>query len=193
MAIAIVVRDVLHLGFDYWDSVVRVGPAALVVCVLVYAARDRLGAVGIRGAPLPSWRFWRNVTLALAVIFALLIGGTVIVFLAIDKPLQIVLPDAVWIWSATVDAPLVEETIYRWVLVTALVAIAPPWFAVFASGAVFAYLHFVYGNPGPDNFIGGYFFAWMYLKSGSIVVPIVFHAVANGALIVLYTAAYYLL
>jgi membrane protease YdiL (CAAX protease family) len=194
VALCIVARDLLRFDrFEYWDSVVRVAPAALAACVFVYLARDRLEAVGIRGRPLPSWRYWRYVTLALALIFALLIAGTVVVFLAIDKPLVVMLPDASWVWSATVDAPLVEETIYRWVFVTGLVAVAPRWLAVVASGALFAYLHFLYGNAGPDNFVGGYFFAWMYLKSGSIVVPIVFHAAGNGALIVLHVAAYYLM
>lgn len=83
-----------------------------------------------------------------------------------------------------------EETIYRWLLVTAVAALGWRWCAVVASGAVFAYLHFVYGNAGPDNFIGGYLFAWMYLRSGSILVPLAFHALANGSLILLNLVGY---
>ncbi len=53
--------------------------------------------------------------------------------------------------------------------------------AIVIDGAVFALLHFVYGNASPDNFVGGYVLAWAYLRSGTIVVPLVLHAAGNLA------------
>ena len=60
-----------------------------------------------------------------------------------------------------------------------MVRLIGPWGTIFLSGCAFGALHFLYGNPAPDNFIAGYFLAWAYLKSGSVVVPIVLHSLGN--------------
>ncbi|HET9484393.1 MAG TPA: CPBP family intramembrane glutamic endopeptidase [Xanthomonadales bacterium] len=187
VAVAVVAYDLLAYRMFHWGNVpVRLGPAALACCLFVYLARDRLDAVGVRGRPLPSWRFWRNAVLAIAAIFGVFLACVLVVFLAIDYPIELGAPDSFdAVWQTVVEAPFLEETIYRWAFVTGIVALAPRWIAVVLSGATFAYLHFLYGNPGPDNFVGGYFFAWMYLRSGSILVPIAFHALGNGSLIVI--------
>ena len=82
-------------------------------------------------------------------------------------------------WSAVVVAPLLEEPIYRLILCAPLCAAAGPRLTIVASGGLFAYLHFHYGNPGPDNFVAGYILGWAYLRSGSLVVPIALHALGN--------------
>ena len=199
VALLVVAHDLKLLGeFAYWGGR-RDIPPAIALALFVYLNRENLDAIGVRVRPLPSLKFWLRATLALAIIMSLLIAGTVIVFLAIDKSIVPPPPPGFdFIWNAVIDAPFVEESIYRWIFVSAIVAAIGPrplgrWSAVVLSGAVFAYLHFVYANPGPDNFIGGYFFAWMYLRSGSILVPITFHAVGNGTLILLNTAGYYIL
>ena len=48
-----------------------------------------------------------------------------------------------------------------------------------ASGLLFGGLHVLYGNPGPDNLVAGFFLAWAILKSGSILVPLALHALGN--------------
>jgi membrane protease YdiL (CAAX protease family) len=194
VAALVVAHDLKLLGdFDYWGGR-RDIPPAIAVALFVYLSRDNLDAIGVRVRPLPSLRFWLGTTLVLALIMALLIAGTIVVYLALDKAMPPpALPTYQHAWVAVVDAPIVEESIYRWLFVTGIVAVAPRWAGVVLSGAVFAYLHFVYNNPGPDNFIGGYFFAWMYLRSGSILVPIAFHALANGTLIALNVIAYHVL
>ena len=193
VALLVVAHDLKLLGdFDYWGGRRDIPPAAA-VALFVYLARNDLDAIGVRTRPLPSLKFWLGGALGLAAIMALLIAGVVVVFVVLGKPIKPVDPSVFDVFGAVVEAPLVEESIYRWIFVTAIVAVLPRgrWVAVALSGGVFAYLHFVYGNPGPDNFIGGYLFAWMYLKSGSILVPITFHAAANGTLIVLHTIAFY--
>lgn len=194
LALVVVAHDLQLLGrFSYWGGRRDVAAAAA-VAVFVYLARRDLDAIGVRLRPLPSLRFWVFATLGLALVMALLIVGSIAVYLALDKPLTPAPPPSFeLVWSSVVDAPVVEESIYRWLFVTGLVAVAPRWAAVVASGAVFAYLHFVYDNPGPDNFIGGYLFAWMYLRSGSILVPMAYHALANGTLIVINVIAYHAL
>ena len=54
-----------------------------------------------------------------------------------------------------------------------------PGAANIAGGIVFAALHFAYGSPGLDNFLAGYILAWAYIKSGSIIVPVVLHSLGN--------------
>ncbi len=194
IATLVVAHDLKLLGdFAYW-SARREIPPSIALVIFVYLARNDLDAIGVRVRPLPSFRFWLGAMVVLALIMTLLIAGSIVVFLALDKSITpTALPTYQGVWSMVVDAPMVEESIYRWLFVTGIVAVAPRWAGVVLSGAVFAYLHFVYNNPGPDNFIGGYFFAWMYLRSGSILVPIAFHALGNATLLLLNVVAYYVL
>ena len=78
-----------------------------------------------------------------------------------------------------VFAPLLEEAIYRVALCVPLAATVGAGWAVAASGAAFGLLHAVYGNPSPENVLGGFFLAWAYLRSGSACVPVLLHAAGN--------------
>ena len=62
--------------------------------------------------------------------------------------------------------------------------------AIAASGVIFAALHFVYGNPSPENAVGGLFLAWAYLKSETIVVPVLLHALGNSLVLAVQVAAW---
>ena len=42
-----------------------------------------------------------------------------------------------------------------------------------------SYVHGEEGNPGPDNVIAGVLLGWAFLKSGSLLAPIIFHALGN--------------
>jgi membrane protease YdiL (CAAX protease family) len=81
--------------------------------------------------------------------------------------------------------------LYRLVLCVALVGIAGQRWTILLSGALFAAMHFIYGNPSPDNFIAGYFLAWAFLKSGSILTPIVLHSLGNACVLALSLANWY--
>ena len=50
---------------------------------------------------------------------------------------------------------------------------------IILSGTVFALAHLVGGNPGPDNFIAGFILAWAFLKSGTLLIPILLHFAGN--------------
>lgn len=90
------------------------------------------------------------------------------------------------------EAPLLEEFLYRLIVCVPL-AIRSERIAIVGSGLLFACLHFVYGNPSPENFVAGYFLAWCYLKSGTILVPIAFHAGGNAIALGFQAAAWYVL
>jgi membrane protease YdiL (CAAX protease family) len=81
---------------------------------------------------------------------------------------------------ALIQAPIQEELLYRLVLCTPLLIVLGNGWTVFISGAIFAALHFVYGNPDPANFVAGYILAWLFIKSGSIIVPILWHIILNS-------------
>lgn len=97
-----------------------------------------------------------------------------------------------WILSGCVKTPLLEELLYRVILCAPIAAVSPAS-AIAASGVIFASLHFVYGNPGPDNFAAGYLLAWCYLKSGTIFIPILLHAGGNAIILGIQVAAWYVL
>ena len=66
---------------------------------------------------------------------------------------------------------------------TCLAALLGPWKTSVVSGLAFAYLHVLYGNPSPENVAGGFILAWVYLKSESILLPVLAHSLGNlGAL-----------
>ena len=69
--------------------------------------------------------------------------------------------DGEYLRKMLIEAPLVEELIYRWALVTALAAVGLRWTAVVISGAAFGYLHVRYGVAAPNNVAAGFVFAWM--------------------------------
>ncbi len=88
--------------------------------------------------------------------------------------------------------PVLEELLFRMILCVPIAAWSPKA-AIIASGAAFAVAHFVGGNPGPDNFVAGYFLVWAYLKSGTIVVPILLHACGNAIALGFQVLAWYVL
>lgn len=62
---------------------------------------------------------------------------------------------------------------------------------VIVGGTLFAALHFVYGNAAPDNVVAGFFLTWAYLKSGTLVIPIIYHAAGNGFVLACHFVAWH--
>ncbi len=168
------------------------GASVLMLFFLVRGDRASLGlAVRLR----PSYRYWIKVTLGIgaAVGGFCIVAGLLLRMIGIRipipaTPLEQILPA---LGPYCISAPVLEEALYRLVLCVALVRIAGPWWTIFASGALFAALHFVWGNASPDNFIAGYFLAWAFLKSGSILTPIVLHSLGNLCFLALRVANWY--
>jgi membrane protease YdiL (CAAX protease family) len=155
--------------------------ASAVYLVLVRGDRASLG---LTAAPVQGWAYWLKATLVLA----LVIGGIVALLLVVLKaagiryPVPQVPPAEVVpaLWRMCVRAPVIEEATYRLVLCAPLAALLRPWGAVAVSGVLFALVHVVYGNPGPDNQVAGFFLAWAFLKSGTVLVPVILHGLGNA-------------
>jgi len=190
IALAAIVADFFVESFQRRSLVI--GASVLIMALLAQGDKTSLGlAVQLR----PSYRYWVKVTFGIgaavagfciAAGFLLWVVGTRLPIPA--RPPERVLSDLV---AYCILAPILEEALYRLVLCVALVRIAGPGLTIFASGAIFAALHFAWGNASPDNFVAGYFLAWAFLKSGSILTPLVLHSLGNACVLALQVANWY--
>jgi membrane protease YdiL (CAAX protease family) len=158
-----------------------------IVALWWLAGRD-LDTLGLRLHVDPTWRYWTIAIALIALAVGAIIAGYLVAIGAHDE-LSFTAPDAsTWLVDvpdAAIYWPVLEELVFRVALCSALVAWIGTWPTVFASGAIFAAVHFVYGNPSPDNFVAGYFMAWAYLRSGSVAVPLAMHAGGNLIIVLL--------
>ena len=165
------------------------------VLLLVWLAQGDRASLGFVARLKPSYRYWVKVTLGIGATVAgfCILAGFLLWSVGIRMPIPATPPERILsaLMSYCISAPILEEALYRLVLCVALVGIAGPRWTIFASGAIFAALHFAWGNASPDNFIAGYFLAWAFLKSGSILTPIALHSLGNGCVLALHVANWY--
>jgi membrane protease YdiL (CAAX protease family) len=86
-----------------------------------------------------------------------------------------------WIMAgaAVIVAPLVEETVFRGFVYGVLKRYSDTWFAALMSSAMFALAHFHLGSALP-LFVLAMGFTLAYERTGSLLVPMVMHALFNG-------------
>lgn len=125
------------------------------------------------------------VTYAVNAIFVLSFGdGEAVEQQVLDIALTGGLATALAILLAVVIAPVTEEIIFRGVLFRALSDKLGMWPGAVLSAAVFAVIHFEVLFSQPLALMGlftvGLLLAVAYHRTGSLVVPIVGHAVFNG-------------
>jgi membrane protease YdiL (CAAX protease family) len=187
----------IAIGTDFFFESFRlrslvIGVSVIILLLLAQGDRASLGLV-VRWRP--NLRYWVKGALGIggAVAGFCIVAGFLLRLIGIRMSIPATPPERALssLVSYCVSAPVLEEALYRLVLCVALVRIAGPWFTIFASGAIFAALHFIWGNASPDNFIAGYFLAWSFLKSGSILTPIVLHSLGNVCVLALYVANWY--
>lgn len=84
--------------------------------------------------------------------------------------------------AAVVMAPLLEEVIYRGLLFQALHRRVGLWPAAVLSAVIFAAVHVEVTQPLFSGGLAllGVLFAWLLVRTGSLVVPIVAHAAFNA-------------
>lgn len=81
-----------------------------------------------------------------------------------------------------IRAPVIEEIFLRGIFCAVLARLIG-WklkTIVLINGAFFAIVHFYYGGADPMNFVGGYFLAWGFCVSRSLVIPTIFHFFGNA-------------
>ncbi len=173
----------------------RGAAALLAVAILIGLMRGDLQSAGLRISPLQGWHYWARMTLVigLAVASLLFVYGSAIVLSGFQPQIPSTPPHAVvdHFLQMCVFAPILEEAIYRFVLCAPMAALISARAAIVVSGLMFALLHSVYGNPSPENLVAGFFLGWAYLKSGSILVPVILHSLGNGCALAAHVANWY--
>jgi membrane protease YdiL (CAAX protease family) len=197
LAGAVVAADLILVHFRPGYENVRLVFPLVAVVVCFFLARGDGDSLGLRLTPLQGWRWWATATLWIGALMAAIIGLAIGLFSLLGYSLPVYRRNPAdlgpMLLEMCVIAPLVEETIYRLALCPPVAAAARPAGAIVASGLAFAALHLVYGNPGPDNLIAGFFLGWAFLKSGSIAVPVLLHALGNLCALAAHILAWYFL
>jgi uncharacterized protein len=87
-------------------------------------------------------------------------------------------------------APILEEIIYRGIILDGLLKIYSPFKAIIISSVLFSVLHL---NPwqATGALLGGMLSGWIYYKSGNLILSIIIHASNNlyGFIIINYFSA----
>jgi membrane protease YdiL (CAAX protease family) len=183
VAVLVVIADfvfVLWGRYPVSDGRWALALAALIAYVWL-ADGDRM-SLGIK-IPIQGWSYWGLMTLVIecALLTCLVVGLGAWVWTGHKVPLYPTSPGNLGpaFLHMCMFAPVLEEAIYRLVICVPLSARFGPKTAIAISGLAFGGLHVAYGNPSPENLVGGFFLAWSYLKSESIVVPVLLHSLGN--------------
>lgn len=183
-ASAIVMTDIVLVwrGDQSYSGPRGVLPLVTLAALLLLSGGD-LASVGLALRPIQGYRYWMKATLAIGAVVGAIVMAAASVFVGLGLEIPILgVPLALvpsFFVRMCVVAPLVEEATYRLALCTAACVVLTPRGAIVVSGTSFAALHVLYGNPGPDNLVAGFFLAWAYLKSGTILLPLALHALGN--------------
>lgn len=182
----------------YWMVLIATGRLALLALytlpaivvasygIVALAHRDK-ESFGFRLSPLQGWLYWAKVTIVLGAFFLIVIVAFAAVFLGLlhysIPPSCFYLSHSSQIWplfvSMCVIAPTTEEIVFRLALCIPVTTWLGPKTAIAISGIIFAAVHVMGGNPGPDNLLAGFFLAWAFLKSGTLTVPMALHCLGN--------------
>ncbi|MCK8815886.1 CPBP family intramembrane metalloprotease [Natroniella sulfidigena] len=88
-------------------------------------------------------------------------------------------------FSLVIIYPVVEEVIFRGIILRGFLTRYKPWLAITGSTFLFAVLHL---NPwqGAATFVLGLFLGWIYFKTNSLLLAIIGHSI-NNLIVVLST------
>lgn len=174
---------------------IRLVPVALSLVILTLTCRILRSDVGLQiGSPKTTF-LWVAFPAGIAVIVGLLFSFAVIVTIRLTewkidiRPTDIGSTSEAWDYFLTgcILAPIVEETLYRGVLVSALDRQGRRWIPILCSAGAFILLHVLYGRPlwaAVEYGFAGAIMAWAFLRSRSLLTPILLHALGNAAVLV---------
>lgn len=182
LALGTVAADMVVVTLHASESV-RLALALTAFAAVVYLSDGDLRSLGLRSSPKQGWRPWIRTSLKIGLIVAFCVAVGLGIWSLTGRQIRIhSLPPSHIVFSflhMCVLAPVLEETIYRVIVCVALARLVGCWKTIAVNGILFAALHVVYGNPSPENLVGGFFLAWVYLKSETILLPIVLHSLGN--------------
>jgi membrane protease YdiL (CAAX protease family) len=155
----------------------------------------RMPALGLRSRPTQGWWHWCLVALAFGLVISVLVVICAGLWWALGRPIPIPRTDPAHVlysfyWMC-VYAPVSEEILYRSLLTVSVAPVFGRTATILISGALFALIHVLQVNPGPDNLVAGFLLAWAFLKSETILVPIAMHSAGNLIALLVHMTAWY--
>lgn len=108
-------------------------------------------------------------------------GSNPLLFLAVQAQDWVAL--AVFFITASIAAPIFEETIFRGFLLPSLTRYVPVWAAIALSGLLFSIAHLSLAEVLP-LFALGVVLGVVYTRSRSLLAPIVLHGLWNGGTLI---------
>jgi uncharacterized protein len=193
-AAAIIVVDLLFITFHFGQAA-RSCLAIIALATIIAGLDGELNSAGFRLTPRQRWAAWIRTSAIIGLAVCLCIGATATgMHLTGHKlPIHITPPHNLMhqFISMCFVAPVMEETLYRFVICVPLVGLLGEWRTIAVSGLLFAALHVVYGNPSPENMVGGFFLAWAFLKSETILIPVLLHSIGNSIALAGQVAGWY--
>ena len=162
---------------------VRACFAMITFASAVYLSGGDLKSLGLRRSPVQGWSRWISVSFKIGSIVAacVIIGLSTWYAVGYKLNLHVTHPSAVsprFIAMCFV-APMIEEAVYRFSACGLMAAVLGNNRTIALNGVLFGFLHVLYGNPSPENLVGGFFLAWAFLKSETILMPLALHSVGN--------------
>lgn len=162
---------------------VRLALSLTAFALIVYFTDGHLSSIGLQLKPKQGWKPWvrMSVAIGLTVMLCIILGLGIWHLTGYEIPKHTTSPDQFLpkFLQMCFIAPVMEETIYRVIVCVSLVSVLGCWKTIVISGFFFAMLHVVYGNPSPENLVGGIFLAWAYLKSETFLIPVLLHSLGN--------------
>ena len=166
-----------HISYGVRVTVALAG--TLFISILAAGAPGAAPTFGLCGRPRQGWWYWLRASVVLGIASLAVVETVSRIFYGTGYVGGFSLPSASDVLFSCVMIPLCEEVIYRLLLCPPAVAIAGPWGGIVITGVVFAALHMAVGVSGPDNLLGGFVLAWVFVKSETILLPIAFHSIGN--------------
>ena len=180
-----------------FDSMNRGALAIAAFVAIVWITDGDRISMGLRLTPKQGWILWIRMSAIIGAAVATCIGIGLGVATLAGKQIPIYTTEPSGIVPRFLDMcfvyPILEEAIYRVAVCVPLVPAVGCWRTIAMNGILFGVLHVAYGNPSPENLVGGFFLSWAYLKSESILIPFILHAGGNFVVLLAQIAGWYVL
>ena len=187
---------IVILGFiqaRYWIGVNWPLLALFGLTIVLCLNEGHAPALGLRPTPIQGWIYWCRLALWFAVVIGISAALCTWTWVTCgwELPIHRTPPSVHALIHMCLDAPVSEEIIFRALLTLAVLPTLGERGTIIFGGLVFAALHVLHGNPGPDNQIAGFMLGWAFLKSGTILVPLAMHSTGNLIALGIQIAAWY--
>ncbi len=196
LAIAAVAADFLLVSWQA-QSNVRASLAVVVFGLTISLTAGDHSSAGLRMTPRQGWARWciLSVRIGGLVGICVVVGLGIVLAAGYEFDIPVTAPwDVDWrLVQMCFVAPVVEETIYRLAACGLIAAICGNNRTIVLNGLLFGGLHVLYGNPSPENLVGGFFVARASLKSETILIPLLLHSIGNAIALTSQVVAWYLL